>query len=70
MRSIETPVIRKGDKHQSAEKRGTMVIETFLAKKEFKTQYFFLFDDFLLQVVKKSKACVLPPCTWARASST
>jgi len=55
MRSIETPVIRKGDKHQSAEKRGTMVIETFLAKKEFKTQYFFLFDDFLLQVVKKSK---------------
>lgn len=51
---------RKSEKNLSSERRSTVVgldKDSFMTprKADFKSQYFFLFDDFLLQVVKKSK---------------
>lgn len=52
---------RKSEKNLSSERRSTVVgldKDSFMTprKADFKSQYFFLFDDFLLQVVKKSKS--------------
>jgi hypothetical protein len=58
---------RKSDKNLSSERRSTVIgldKEQFMTPRkpvDFKEQYFFLFDDFLLQVVKKPKVLALRP---------